>query len=224
MGTPKVHLPSALDNATISSLLHSIGLPSPLSVCTLKSTAEYHSIYVLAFNSVALSDNVNLRDSFPACGDHVVECILRVSGTHLPRIKTSNEAAILQWLADHTGVPVPHILHFDETEDNPLGHEYMLMTRVPGRSVADVYEELSEEQMDRILDQLTDVLVALHQHPFTHIGGLTFGEMVDGKKRETIPGPAVEETFWQLPDIAAYWPETESFNTLNIDAPSGYHS
>ncbi len=45
--------------------------------------------------------------------------------------------------------------------------------------------------------------------------------MVDGKKRETIPGPAVEETFWQLPDIAAYWPATESFNTLNIDAPNG---
>ncbi|KLO13422.1 kinase-like protein [Schizopora paradoxa] len=233
MGTPKAHLPPPIVDAAISSLLRSIGFPLPLSIRSLDSAAEYHSIYVLTFNSAALWGTIALSNGSPPPSNgngfvngrgeatkQVEECILRVSGNHIPRIKTQNEAAILQWLAENTDIPVAKVLHVDETEDNPLGREYMLMTRLPGRSVADVYDDLSAEQMDHVIDQLTDVLVALYQHPFSHFGGLKFG----GEERGIVRGPAVEETFWQLPDIAAFWPSTESFNTLNIDSPDGYPS
>lgn len=77
-----------------------------------------------------------------------------------------------------------------------------------------MFHTLNDKQMDYILDQLIDVLMELHKHPFKHIGGLCFSD-----KDHVVPGPVLEETFWHVADIFQYWPEGESFSALNISGP-----
>jgi hypothetical protein len=63
--------------------------------------------------------------------DNTTELILRVSGNHISKIKTENEAAVLSWLDKETNIPVPQVIAYNSCVDNPLHHEYILMTREP---------------------------------------------------------------------------------------------
>ncbi|THY12194.1 hypothetical protein D6D01_08668 [Aureobasidium pullulans] len=142
------------------------------------------------------------------------ELILRISGNHISKIKTNNEAAVLLWLRDNTNIPVPRVVAHDSSTNNSLGQEYILMTREPGESLSDVYGALSSAQMDSVLDQLIDINAGLHKHTWSHIGGFSLDE-----SGAVIPGPVLEETFWFEPDIAALWPASETYSSLNILGP-----
>ncbi|RKK80211.1 hypothetical protein BFJ69_g4401 [Fusarium oxysporum] len=48
-------------------------------------------------------------------------------------------------------------------------------------------------------------------HPWGGIGGLTLDD-----RGEVQLGTVVDETFWQVPDIKALWPEGETVASLNI--------
>lgn len=185
-------LPSFSD-ATIVSLLESISLGPPTSIKCLKVTAAFHSIYVLTYD-----DN---------------DMILRVAGDHVPSIKTENEAAILTWLKAKTQVPVPDLIAFDSTTSNPLGQEYIILSRCPGVPISDIYDSLTAPQLDHIVLQLIDISSELYQHPFSKIGGLKFSA-----KKETIPGPMLDEHFWFTDDIQKYFP-SENFESVNYHGP-----
>jgi aminoglycoside phosphotransferase len=146
--------------------------------------------------------------------DNATELILRVSGNHISNIKTENEAAVLSWLHKKTNIPVPRVVAYDSSIDNALHHEYILMTRESGESLADVYSSLDPTQMISILDHLIDINAELHKHTWSHIGGLAFEN-----NDQIIPGPVLEETFWFEPDILALWPAGETFDSLNISGP-----
>ncbi|KAG9795848.1 Lipoxygenase, partial [Aureobasidium melanogenum] len=106
---------------------------------------------------------------------------------------------------------------YDSSTDNPLGHEFILMTREIGECLADIYSSFTSAQMDYVLDLLIDINAELHTHTWSHIGGLSADN-----KGNIIPGPVLEETFWFEPDILALWPPGETFESLNISGP--YHS
>jgi hypothetical protein len=173
----------------VRTLLSSIGIQAS-QIILLDVRAAYHWIYLL--------DN---------------DLILRVSGLHLPKIKTENEVSILAWITQNTTIPVPSIVHYDISTENPLKHEYILMRKAGGATLADIYQELSELEIQNLLDELVDYLAQLHSHEWNAIGGLKFNE--DGG---IVPGPVLEETFWQIPDILRYWPD-ETVATLNIGGP-----
>jgi aminoglycoside phosphotransferase (APT) family kinase protein len=48
----------------------------------------------------------------------------------MPRLKTDSEVATLQYLREHTSVPVPKVFHYDSNPYNRLGGEYILMSKV----------------------------------------------------------------------------------------------
>ncbi|KAF5627244.1 uncharacterized protein FTJAE_9329 [Fusarium tjaetaba] len=89
-----------------------------------------------------------------------------------------------------------------------------LLSHIPGVTLSDIYGSLSDKQHNDILDQLIDFLTQLQAHPWDGIGGLTFDHRGDVQL-----GPVVDETFWQVPDIQALWPEGETVATLNIGGP-----
>jgi hypothetical protein len=213
MGSPKTHLPRFLTQDHVQSLLHTISSPSPQEIRKLKVTAEFHIIFVITYTAADLISWLSTKDVQPQTHD-ATELILRVSGNHISKIKTENEAAVLSWLHKETSIPVPRVVAYDSSIDNPLHHEYILMTRKPGESLADVYNSFDSTQIDTILDQLIDINAELHKYTWSHIGGLSFD--VNG---QIIPGPVLEETFWFEPDILALWPAGETFDTLNIPGP-----
>ncbi|KAH8121037.1 hypothetical protein FP744_10000760 [Trichoderma asperellum] len=212
MGTPKEHLPTSISEDDIRALIASLGLPSPQLISPLSTTAEYHSIYILSFSSaVAASLSPTLK---PLSDDNHVQLILRISGHHLPRIKTINEVAVMTWVRQNTRFPIAEVVCFDASTDNPLDHEYTLLQRLPGVAVSDVYHRLSPEMLSRLIDQMVDIVHQTHEISWHGVFGLQFDNNGD-----IVPGPVVEETFWHSHDVAKYWPDSESVESLNISGP-----
>jgi len=199
MATPGDHLPQHISKDAINNLLISRGLPRANKIISPNVTAQYHSIYM-----IHLPPNVSNHLSL----------VLRVSGHHLPVIKTENEVGVMSWVAKNTTIPVPDIVAYDSSVNNPIAHEYTLLSRIDGVTLSDVYETLDDDKMGQILDQLIDFLVQLHVQEWDQIGGLNINE-----KGEIVVGQVLDETFWQVPDIKELWPEGESMATLNIKGP-----
>jgi aminoglycoside phosphotransferase (APT) family kinase protein len=132
----------------------------------------------------------------------------------------------LKWLSSHTQIPVPEVLYYDATQNNELGYEYMIMSMVGGRSFEVLRKELLapqyEEQLEGLLDQIVNVVSQLGSHSWQHIGGLQ--EMItsskdDGSGSMLVPGPVVDESMWQVPELDLFWAGGETFQSLNIGGP-----
>lgn len=201
MGTPADALPQPLTEDAIQALLRANGLPEATSVTSPKVTAQYHAIYFITLPASEASRGHS-------------ELVLRVSGRHLPSIKTKNEIGIMTWIAKHTTIPIPAWIAYDASEENPIGHEYTLLSRVRGVTLSDVYDTLDEPQMIHVLDQVIDVLLQLHGHPWDQIGGLALND-----EGEPVLAQVLDETFWQAADAEQYWPPGETVATLNIRGP-----
>ncbi|KAF4432570.1 hypothetical protein FACUT_8333 [Fusarium acutatum] len=83
-----------------------------------------------------------------------------------------------------------------------------------GVTLSDIYDSLSNKKMNKIVDQLIDFLTQLQSHPWDGIGGLKLDD-----RGQVQLGPVVDETFWQVPDMEAFWSEAETVATLNIGGP-----
>ncbi|KAF2491328.1 hypothetical protein BU16DRAFT_574502 [Lophium mytilinum] len=179
----------------IHQLIDSVQLERPTRVRRWANEGEYHSIWLLVY---------------PDSPHH--DLVLRISGTHLPRIKTENEVAVMSWVAGSTKIPIPQVVRYDSSTDNPIRHEYTILTRAVGNTLDVEWPHLDENLRMTVLDAFADYLAELHAVEWQHIGGL---RIVDGK---IVSGPVLEESFWQVPDIARIWPR-ESVESLNIQGP-----
>ena len=57
---------------------------------------------------------------------------MRVSLPVEPFFKTESEAATLSYIRTHTSIPVPEVIEWDSSADNPLGFEWVLVDKVEG--------------------------------------------------------------------------------------------
>ena len=201
MGSPTDHLPKSISEDSINVLLAAVGLPKATTIVSPKVTAQYHLIYMITLPPNDKSSHTGLD--------------LRVSGHHLPKIKTENEVGVMSWISKNTTIPIPNLVAYDASVNNPISHEYTLLSRVEGATLSEIYQSLNDEQISQILDQLIDILSMLHAHEWDAIGGLNLNDY-----GEIVVGPVLEETFWQVPDIdQKLWPEGETVTTLNIGGP-----
>lgn len=225
MATPAQYLPPALSDETIQSLLSSLDLPAAQTISPLTVTAEYHAIYLLNFPPAA--NNARLAPARTREPDGSTTLVLRVAGRHLPRIKTTNEVAVMRWVQAHTSVPLPAVVRFDATEANPLGHEFTLLERAPGISVDKVYARLDDAAKHSLVVQLAGFLGEMQAAKgWDAIGGLRLTGARDGgeegeeeEEEEVAVGQVVDETFWQAPDIDKFWSSTETVASLNVGGP-----
>lgn len=212
MDSPALYLPPPFADDTIQTLLSSIHLPRAKTISYLDEDAAYHSIYELNFDQ---QFNDWLKPAKTLEADGSISLILRVSGKHLPRVKTINEVAVMKWVRENTTIPVPEVVYFDPSEGNVLGNEFTLLEKVPGLNLSTVWDELDIGRKLSVLSQIADYLAQMHAHSFEWIGGFRFPETGDS----IVPGPLVDETFWQAPTVAIYWPAGESVSALNISGP-----
>lgn len=152
MGTPADHLPLPISEDAINELLQVLRLPRATAIENPKMAAQYHSIYLITLPPIELS-----RGHY--------ELILRLTGNHLPNVETKNEIGVMTWLSKNTTIPLPEVISYDASTDNPIGHEYTLLSHIQGVTLSDVCDRLSDEQMNQILGQLIDFLTQLHALP-----------------------------------------------------------
>ncbi|RDW95144.1 hypothetical protein BP5796_00907 [Coleophoma crateriformis] len=163
-----------------------------------------------------------------------VEYVLRVSGNHIPTIKTENKVAVMSWLKQRTTIPIPEVIKYDSTCNNPLQREYTLCSRAYGDTMSDIYTSLSQAQLDGVMDKplqreytlcsraygdtMSDIYTSLSQAQLDAVMDQVIDILVQLHESDwtaigglkftdcgTIEmGPVLEETFWQVPDIEAF--------------------
>ena len=161
MSSPRDHLPPRLSVKEIHALLAHLSLPLPASIDALQVTATFHSIYLL--NYAASTPAEALLPARARRPDGSLTLVLRISGNHIPHIKTANEVATMTWVREHTSIPVPAVVAWDDCSGsggggkgptNPLGREFTLLEWVPGRSVDRMYTRMTETAKVRLVEQL----------------------------------------------------------------------
>lgn len=81
-----------------------------------------------------------------------------------------SEVATLKFL-EKTAVPTPKVFDFAlENEDNPIGVGYILMEKLPGKSLD--WPTATGEQRQRVVSQLADTFIELSKYPFNLLGSL----------------------------------------------------
>ncbi|KAK6199088.1 hypothetical protein LQW54_010148 [Pestalotiopsis sp. IQ-011] len=216
MADPRLYLPPVLSDESTRKLVSDLSLPDPTTVKPLITTAAYHTIYLITF----AADDASALHPAQTDKDGSVSLILRVAGKHIPRIKTLNEVAAMTWVRKNCKIPIPAVIRFDASENNVIGHEFTLLERVRGVSIDTIYDTLDDAKIAHLVGQLTNYLTELHRHEWTHAGGLSIGE----GGGEIVPGRILAENFWQGPEIAQFWGDGESIDSLNVRGPFGSYT
>ncbi|OTA89907.1 hypothetical protein M434DRAFT_50008, partial [Hypoxylon sp. CO27-5] len=122
-----------------------------------------HSVQYLScgsFNAV-FSLSVTTTDGQAA------EYVLRIPLITQGYTSVAHTAAILEYLAKYTDLKVPEVITWDATEDNPLENSYIIMSRVPGKCLQDVWEDLNHHQKLLVAKELAHLYLQIEsiKHP-----------------------------------------------------------
>ena len=98
---------------------------------------------------------------------------MRVALPAYPTKKTDSEVATLQWVRQHTSIPVPQVYAYSSFSQNgPLGYEWILMERMPGEKYAVLEDSLSHDAQIALATTLAGWVDSLTRIPFAQIGSL----------------------------------------------------
>ncbi|EZF91057.1 hypothetical protein H113_07908 [Trichophyton rubrum MR1459] len=134
-----------------------------------------------------------------------------------PKMVVSSEVATLEFLRTVLDIPVPKVLAWSSPgpHQNLVSAEYMLMERVGGRQLSDVWDNMSERQRFNLVKNVVEIERKLVNTPFTGYGSLYYkdayeesypgyfkainAEKVPGKENEVsrfVIGPTTERAFY----------------------------
>ncbi|ENH64892.1 hypothetical protein FOC1_g10005661 [Fusarium oxysporum f. sp. cubense race 1] len=66
----------------------------------------------------------------------------------------AGEVATLRWLSQHSTVPVPRVIAFDDTRDNKIGFEWILMDHVSGTSAQTRWRKMTMEDKKTLVENI----------------------------------------------------------------------
>jgi Phosphotransferase enzyme family len=85
----------------------------------------------------------------------------------------SSEVATMRYLAAHTSIPVPRIIHYSvEADGGGFGSPYMIMTKVDGIPLSSIWDDMDDTKRENVLRQVVDILLELASQRFDKIGML----------------------------------------------------
>lgn len=117
-----------------------------------------------AFNKLYLVSYAGLSTSY----------IFRVSLPVYPFFKTESEAATLTRVRADTSIPVPRVFAWDSSPDNELGFEWILMEKLAGVPLMDVWRKIEWTGKLVLIESLAGLINQLGNHKFDRIGSLYF--------------------------------------------------
>ncbi|KAK6452980.1 hypothetical protein FP744_10009231 [Trichoderma asperellum] len=120
--------------------------------------------------------------------------IIRVSPPVCPRTKTRGEITTLRLLRRVTTVPVPEVVAFDDSADNEIGFEWILMEHMPGFSAYNQWRTLTMSQKVALVRQVAEFQAQIFRHEFSEIGTLILGK--GESSQEERPGEVISNMFF----------------------------
>lgn len=108
--------------------------------------------------------------------DNSEPVVLRVTLPVDPRHKTASEVATLAWVRRITKIPVPVVIAHDSSRDNILGFEWILMSKLRGKPLADEWPSLSSPAKKQLVRKLAEFSSTLFEHQLRGIGDIYSSE------------------------------------------------
>ncbi|KAI3330305.1 phosphotransferase enzyme family-domain-containing protein [Ustulina deusta] len=99
--------------------------------------------------------------------------VMRVSLPVHPHAKTEAEVATLDWVRQHTHLPVPRVTAYDSSRNNPLGFEWILMTKIEGKPLSERWWSVTPGSKERVVKEIAAFSASTFGQPFRGgIGGI----------------------------------------------------
>jgi hypothetical protein len=90
-----------------------------------------------------------------------------------PGDKVRNEVATLDYIKQHTSIPVPTVIAYDSSSKNALGFEWILMEKIPGTTLRNIWSSLSDASKVAITREIASYTLQIRENCVFHeIGGL----------------------------------------------------
>lgn len=147
------------------------------------------------------------------CADQ--SSLMRVTLPVSPRYKTRGEVATLAWVREHTDIPVPKVIAFEDSNDNDIGFEWILMELMPGAPAYRKWRTMPMEQKSAIAKRVAEFQVQLSCYDapgslFRKIGTLNLqnGQQDNDTPTRATPGRLISHEFFMG-------------NRLKYDVPRG---
>lgn len=130
------------------------------------------------------------------------------------RHSVASEAATLSFLRDR-GIPVPSVLAYSASSDNPVGIEYIVLEKMQGQPLGDRWFSLENKAVAKIMKQIVDIERDYMALELPACGSLYFAS--DLTAEQSVPlGPALGGHFAVGPIASYAWEYRERAN-LTID-------
>lgn len=97
----------------------------------------------------------------------------------------SYEVAMFRYVAQHTSLPVPEVLRFDLTKDNPIGHFYSIQQRIPGSNLCELWKTLNHQQKISAAKEWARVLREMQEIRKPYAGFVSPKSIQDGTDGES---------------------------------------
>ncbi|KAK1962787.1 kinase-like protein [Colletotrichum sublineola] len=146
---------------------------------------------------------------------------MRVSLPVDPGDKTRGEVATLRWLRRRTSTPVPHVFAFDDSNDNEIGFEWILMEFMPGTSAYKRWRGMSMAQKRGLVEKVAEYQSEIlgQSSGFRSIGTLRPNAIKDKKQPQEQQGQKEQEdqvTPSKYVSIVFFWGDNYEY-----DVPRG---
>ncbi|KAI0114306.1 kinase-like domain-containing protein [Nemania sp. FL0031] len=127
--------------------------------------------------------------------------VMRVSLPVCPRAKTEAEVATLNWVHQHTPLHVPRVRAYNSSRDNPLGFEWILMTKLEGTPLSKCWSSVTIGSKERLVQQIATFTASTFNQQFYQGIGSIFNESTSNPdhRRATVDhgrGPFSETSDW----------------------------
>jgi len=100
-------------------------------------------------------------------------CIARFTIEYEVLQKTESELATIEYVRKNTTIPVPEIYFINHNENHVVGSAFVLMERMDGEQLCNVWSDLSLKHKLDVIEQLANVTGQLADQKFDKIGVIT---------------------------------------------------
>ncbi|TVY36427.1 Altered inheritance of mitochondria protein, mitochondrial [Lachnellula subtilissima] len=98
--------------------------------------------------------------------------LMRVTLPVDPSNKTNSEVATILFVGQNTDIPIPRIFAFDDSRENELGFEWMLMEMLPGVTLRTRWRKLSRDAKRDLVKEVAKYEAQLFRYKFPVIGNM----------------------------------------------------
>ena len=98
--------------------------------------------------------------------------VMRVSLPVEPYYKTMSEVSTMDWISRITDTPVPRVITYQSSRENPIGFEWIIMTKMPGRPLRELWRSLSLSAKTNLVGEIAAFSAFLFRNQLQGIGNL----------------------------------------------------